>query len=97
MTTARADTQIHCDTTPHAGPPPIRHPSLMPRSQAQSDFSVSRPVAAELPVGAALIELPRPDGWAGAFATRWVLRLTMLALAALAVLCLVGPHIPGGE
>ncbi|TMQ05850.1 MAG: hypothetical protein E6J90_16240 [Deltaproteobacteria bacterium] len=69
----------------------------MPRSQAQSDFSVSRPVAARLPAVAAVVELPRAEVWAGDFATRWILRLTVLALAALAVLCLVGPHIPGGE
>jgi len=34
---------------------------------------------------------------ASAFATRWVMRLTVLLLVALAVLCVVGPHIPSGE
>jgi hypothetical protein len=29
--------------------------------------------------------------------TRWILRLTVAVLAALAVLCAVGPHIPAGE
>jgi hypothetical protein len=69
----------------------------MARSQAQSDFSVSRP--AKLPAVAAVVELPRAEEWAeaSALATRWMLRLTVVALAVLAVLCLVGPHIPGGE
>jgi hypothetical protein len=72
----------------------------MPRSQAQSDFSVSRPPAVELPAGATPVALPDAQAVtseAGAFATRWVLRLTVLLLFALAVLCAVGPHIPSGE
>ena len=34
---------------------------------------------------------------AGELATRWVLRLTVLLRALLAVVCMVGPHIPAGE
>jgi hypothetical protein len=34
---------------------------------------------------------------AGEFSTRWVMRLTVLLLFALAVLCAVGPHLPSGE
>jgi hypothetical protein len=91
---------VRRDTTPHGDPATIRHPRSMARSQAQSDFSVSRPPEVKLPAVAALVELPRAEesmAEAGAFATRWVMRLTVLVLAALAVLCLVGPHIPGGE
>lgn len=72
----------------------------MPRSQAQSDFSVIRAPEVRLPVTAAPVELPRGAGvavQAGEFATRWILRLTLLLLALLAVLCMVGPHIPAGE
>ena len=61
---------------------------------------MSRPAAVELPSVATVVELPRSDellAAAGAFATRWVMRLTMLVLAALALLCLIGPHIPAGE
>lgn len=72
----------------------------MPRSQAQSDFSVtpiSRAAEVRLPEAAVSVALPRDDAsGAGEFATRWVLRLTMLLLAAFAVLCAVGPHIPAG-
>lgn len=68
----------------------------MPRSQAQSDFSVSREPAVELPAGAAP-DAQAVSSEAGAFATRWVMRLTVLLLFALAVLCAVGPHIPSGE
>ena len=73
----------------------------MPRSQAQSDFSVSpisRAAEVRLPEAAVSVALPREAGFdgAGEFATRWVLRLTVLLLAAFAVLCAVGPHIPAG-
>jgi hypothetical protein len=70
----------------------------MPRSQAQSDFSVARAPEIELPAATVAIELPAADrSAAGAFATRWILRLTLAMLAALAVLCAVGLHIPAGE
>jgi hypothetical protein len=72
----------------------------MPRSEAQSDFSISRSPEVVLPAGAAPVALPAAQAVtseAGALATRWVLRLTVLLLFALAVLCAVGPHIPSGE
>jgi len=34
---------------------------------------------------------------ASEFSTRWVMRITVLLLFALAVLCAIGPHIPSGE
>jgi len=51
------------------------------------------------PAAAATVDLPRGDAGAqaGELATRWVLWLTVLLLALLAVLCMVGPHIPAGE
>jgi hypothetical protein len=70
----------------------------MPRSQAQSDFSVVRAPEVRLPATAEPVALPPADrSQASAFATRWILRLAVAALAALAVLCAVGPHIPSGE
>ena len=72
----------------------------MARSAAQSDFSVSREPEVELPEGAAPVALPSAAAvttQAGAVATRWVMRITVLMLFALAVLCAVGPHIPSGE
>lgn len=70
----------------------------MPRSQAQSDFSVARAPELALPDAAAPVALPASRGSeAGEFATRWVLRLTVAALVALALLCAIGPHIPAGE
>jgi hypothetical protein len=72
----------------------------MARSAAQSDFSVSRAPEVELPAGAAPVALPSAQAvttQAGERATRWVMRLTVLLLLALAVLCVVGPHIPSGE
>lgn len=30
-------------------------------------------------------------------ATRWVMGFTMFVLAALVILCVVGPHVPAGE
>jgi hypothetical protein len=70
----------------------------MARSQAQSDFSVTRAPEVELPASAAPVALSSTDATqAGAFATRWVMRITVLLLFALAVLCAVGPHIPAGE
>jgi hypothetical protein len=73
----------------------------MARSEAQSDFSVSRPpgpAEIDLPAAAGPVALPDAEaGLAGAVATRWIMRLTLLMLLALAVLCAVGPHIPSGE
>lgn len=76
----------------------------MPRSSAQSDFSVTRepdPVALiELPASAHPVSLPRAvlrSTEAGALATRWVMRATFFLLLALVLLCLIGPHIPSGE
>ena len=72
----------------------------MPRSAAQSDFSVSREPEVELPEAAAPVSLPSAQvitTQAGEFSTRWVMRFTVLLLLALAVLCVVGPHIPAGE
>jgi hypothetical protein len=73
----------------------------MARSQAQSDFSVTRPALVRLPRSATQVALPRAiaatSAEASEFATRWILRLTLLMLAALALLCAVGPHIPTGE
>jgi hypothetical protein len=70
----------------------------MARSQAQSDFSVARAPEVRLPAAAAPVALPAADGSeASALATRWILRLTAVVLAELAVLCAVGPHIPAGE
>jgi hypothetical protein len=58
----------------------------MPRSPAQSDFVIaSEPVT-----------IVRTNE-ASELATRWVMRLTFLVLAILAILCIVGPHIPAGE
>ena len=71
----------------------------MARSQAQSDFSVSRPPEVRLPAAAAAVALPQPEARAaeaGELATRWIMRLTLLVLLALVVLCAVGPHIPAG-
>lgn len=71
----------------------------MARSMEQSDFSVVRAPDVELPAVAAPVALPSAPSSteAGALATRWVMRLTMVLLAALAILCVVGPHIPSGE
>ena len=57
----------------------------MPRPPGQSDFEVDRnvPTIAEAP--------------ANATATRWVLWLTVVMLAALVLLLIIGPHIPAGE
>ena len=52
----------------------------------------------QLPAVAAPVALsPADRSQASALATRWILRLTVAALAVLAVLCAVGPHIPAGE
>ena len=70
----------------------------MARSQAQSDFSVYRRPEIELPAVAGPVTLPDAQGGqAGALATRWMMRLTLVLLLALAALCAVGPHLPSGE
>lgn len=76
----------------------------MPRSSAQSDFAVVRapdPAAVvELPPAAGPISLPRAQlrsTEASAFASRWIMRVTLVMLFVLFVLCMVGPHIPSGE
>ena len=71
----------------------------MARSMEQSDFSVVRVADVELPVTARPVALPNApaSSEASALATRWVLRIAMVLLAALALLCMVGLHIPSGE
>ena len=72
----------------------------MARSAAQSDFSVARPLEVALPATADAVALPDAEAvrtQAGELSSRWVMRATWLMLLALAVLCLVGPHIPSGE
>jgi hypothetical protein len=75
----------------------------MARSPFQSDFVVHRdepPPPVELPEQAGAVMLPpatlrSPE--ASARATRWVMILTFIVLAALLVITVVGPHIPTGE
>jgi hypothetical protein len=72
----------------------------MARSAAQSDFSVVRPLDAVLPATTDAVALPDAGAvgmQAGELSSRWVMRATWLMLLALAVLCVVGPHIPSGE
>jgi len=81
----------------------------MPRSAAQSDFVVqARPREedpAELPVGpigeaTGPVELPRMavrTPFASARATRLVMGFTFIVLGVLALLTMIGPHIPAGE
>jgi hypothetical protein len=78
----------------------------MPRSAAQSDFVVvSRPPEADLPAGpigdaTGPVELPRAvlrSTEASARATRLVMTWTFIVLTALALLTLIGPHVPSGE
>jgi hypothetical protein len=57
----------------------------MPRSPAQSDFVVTRPT--DVPAHAEASE----------FASRWVLRMSLLALLALVIVCTILAHIPAGE
>jgi len=60
---------------------------------------VTRPADVALPAAAVAVALPRSAQFAAGseFTTRWMLRLTFALLAALALLCAIGPHIPGGE
>jgi hypothetical protein len=69
------------------------------RSVEQSDFSIVRMPDVELPDSAAPMELPGAprSNEAGELVTRWVMRIALVLLAALFVLCAVGPHIPSGE
>lgn len=71
----------------------------MARSQAQSDFSFTRESDVQLPESAQAVALPQAIELMGAsdVATRWMLRLTVVVLAVFALLCAIGPHIPGGE
>ena len=55
----------------------------------------AEPVA--LPAVAVAVALPRSEQFAGELATRWMLRLSFALLAAFALLCAIGPHLPGGE
>lgn len=76
----------------------------MARSPFQSDFVIEKdeppPPPVVMPEQAAPVMLPKatlesPE--ASARATRWVMILTFIVLAALVVLTVVGPHIPTGE
>jgi hypothetical protein len=78
----------------------------MPRSAAQSDFVVqASPREEELPVGpiglaTGPVELPRAvlrTPFASARATRLVMTFTFIVLSVLALLTLIGPHVPAGE
>jgi hypothetical protein len=78
----------------------------MPRSPAQSDFSVTpsvpepAPIAGPIAPGTDVVELPRVvvrTPFASARSTFWVMTFTWLVLGVLAILTLVGPHIPAGE
>ncbi|MEJ7603395.1 MAG: hypothetical protein WKG01_36245 [Kofleriaceae bacterium] len=74
----------------------------MPRSSAQSDFVVRReppPGVIDLPDGAKAMELPRAtliSNEASARATKIVLWATVIMLATLVLLTVIGPHIPSG-
>ena len=78
----------------------------MPRSAAQCDFDVTSPPddapAIEGPIapGTEVVELPRAavrTTQASARATRIVMGFTWFVLAVLALLTLIGPHVPSGE
>ncbi|MBS1120024.1 MAG: hypothetical protein H6Q90_2252 [Deltaproteobacteria bacterium] len=77
----------------------------MARNAAQSDFVVQREPApaiepAELPEGASVVELPRAawrSPFASARATRIVFVAMFLVMIVLALLMVVGLHIPTGE
>jgi hypothetical protein len=78
----------------------------MPRSAAQSDFVVqASPLEADLPAGpigeaTGPVELPRAvirTAFASERATRLVMAFTFIVLAALALLTVIGPHVPSGE
>ncbi|MBA3463647.1 MAG: hypothetical protein H0T46_27060 [Deltaproteobacteria bacterium] len=75
----------------------------MARSPFQSDFVIEKdepPPPVELPGEAGPVSLPRAtleSTEASARATRWVMIMTLIVLASLVVLTVVGPHIPTGE
>jgi hypothetical protein len=75
----------------------------MPRSPGQSDFVVSaEPEVFDEPLPPTVdpVSLPRAilrSNEATARATRIVMTVTWIVLAALVILTLVGPHIPSGE
>ena len=65
----------------------------MPRSSAQSDFTVSPEVFDQpsLPRAVMLSDEPTER------ATKWTMAYVFVVLALLAVLTAIGPHIPSGE
>jgi hypothetical protein len=77
----------------------------MGRSSAQSDFVFQKepdvfehPI--QLPPGADPVNLPKPpeeQNLAHPTATRWVMAIMFILFGLLAILTVVGPHIPGGE
>jgi hypothetical protein len=60
----------------------------MARSSEQSDFTFDSPP----PDDAATTEAKSGS----VFASKWLLRITLIMLVALALLCAIGPHIPAG-
>jgi hypothetical protein len=78
----------------------------MPRSAAQSDFVVTAPPREEASPAAPIdgatgpVDLPRAQlrsTEASARATRLVMGFTFIVLSVLALLTMIGPHIPAGE
>jgi hypothetical protein len=57
----------------------------MPRSPAQSDFVVTPPTDVT------------PPAEASEFASRWVLRISLVSLLILVFVCAILAHIPSGE
>jgi hypothetical protein len=100
----RATRLTGCDRRPHTGGRGAGITISMPRSAAQSDFVVVQrpPEPYDFPAGPIgeatdPVELPRatlrsPE--ASARATRLVMAFTFLVLAALALLTMIGPHVP---
>jgi hypothetical protein len=78
----------------------------MPRSAAQSDFVVQaspledEPPAGPIGEGTSPVELPLAklhSPFASARATRLVMAFTFIVLGVLALLTMIGPHVPTGE
>jgi len=75
----------------------------MARSPYQSDFVVRReppPVPVAMPGSTDPVSLPTAtlqSSEASATSVKWVYILMFITLAALVILCAVGPHIPAGE
>lgn len=72
----------------------------MARSPGQSDFVVVTERTREPEPTGAPDERPSAvvrTGEASALATRWVMGATWVMLIVLALLCIIGPHIPSGE